>query len=166
MKNNLPGLLLTGPVTLILLLAVLAAYVLLLVIGGRLTGLISLGTGAETRLRRGRLLPVLWGLAATLLVMTLAAVLFKIKALALLGVGVLVVGVVLAGVAVCVAALRVGGRLALELALPGASPVASLLLGVAALLLASFVPVVGWVLVGLLAAGGLGAVLEEMFSRR
>ncbi len=166
MKNNLPGLLLTGPVTLLLLLAVLAAYVLLLVVGGRLTGLVSLGAGAETRLRRGRLLPVLWGLAATLLVMTLAAVLFKIKALTLLGVGLLVVGVVLAGLAVCVAALRVGRRLTVELALPGASPIVSLSLGMSALLLASFVPVVGWVLVGLLAAGGLGAVLEEMFSRR
>lgn len=166
MKGNAPGALLVGPALLLLLLAVLSAYALLLVASGQLNGLVSLGRGAARRLRRGRGLLVFWGLSSALLVVILAVTLFKIKPLALLGLAVLLVGLTLAGLGLCVAALRAGSRLAAELTLPGASPTRNIILGILTLLLASIVPVLGWVVVALLAAGGLGAVLEELFSRR
>ncbi len=110
-------------------------------------------------------MPTLWGLAAALLVLILAAILFKAHALALLGVVVLVSGFVLASLGLGVAALSLGLRLTDALAPMDLETLPALRLGLWTLLLASCVPFLGWVLVLLALASGLGSTLETLLTR-
>jgi len=109
--------------------------------------------------------PTLWGLAAALLVLILCGVLFNIHALALLGVVVLVSGLVLASLGLGVAALSLGLRLTDALGALDVETLPALRLGLWTLLLASCVPFLGWLLVLLTLASGIGATLETLLTR-
>lgn len=124
-----------------------------------------LGERAAARLDGGRIVPTLWGLAAVLLVLFLCGVLFNVHALALLGVVVLVLGLVLASVGLGVVALSLGLHLTDALATMDMEMLPALRLGLWTLLLASGVPFLGWLLVLLALASGMGAILEALVSR-
>ena len=144
----------------------LAVVALVALLVGRLAALTRLGTRAAVRLETSRAIPTLWGLAAGLLVFLLAAVLFNIHALALLGVLVLAAGLALAGLGLAAAALSVGTRLAEALDLLEIDSLGALRLGLWSLGLAAGVPFAGWLLALLLLASGLGAVLETLTVRK
>lgn len=110
-------------------------------------------------------MPTLWGLAAALLVLILCGVLFSRHALALLGVVVLVSGLILASLSLGVAALSLGLRLTDALTMMDMEMLPALRLGLWTLLLASFVPFLGWLLVLLALASGIGATLETLLTR-
>ena len=110
-------------------------------------------------------MPTLWGLAAALLVLILAIVLFKSHALALLGVAVLVSGLVLASLGLGVAALSLGAALTDALSTMDMETLPALRLGLWTLLLASCIPFVGWLLVLPALASGIGATLETLLTR-
>lgn len=132
---------------------------------GRATPLARLAERAAARLDGGRVVPTLWGLAATLLVLILCGVLFNVHALALLGVVVLVSGLVLASLGLGVTALSLGLRLTDALSMMEMEMLPALRLGLWALLLASGIPFVGWLLVLLALASGIGATLETLLTR-
>ena len=117
-------------------------------------------------MEQGRAVPTLWGLAATVFLLALAAVLFSTKVLALLGILVLVAALALAGLGLGVAALGLGQRIQDACGSLTAEPLDGLKLGLWALLLASVLPFAGWLLVGLALAAGIGAVLELLVTRR
>lgn len=110
-------------------------------------------------------MPTLWGLAAALLVLILCGVLFSRHALALLGVAVLASGLTLASLGIGVAALSLGLRLTDALGAMEMETLPALRLGLWTLLLASCVPFVGWLLVLLTLASGVGATLEMLLTR-
>lgn len=118
------------------------------------------------RLEQGRAIQTLWGVAATVFLIALAGVLFSTKVLALLGALVLAACFALAGLGLGVAALGLGRRLQDAAGSLAAEPLDGLKLGLWALLLASLLPFVGWLLVVLALASGIGAVLELLVARR
>ena len=148
------------------LLATLAAFALLSLSLGRAEVLARLGERAASRLEQGRAVPTLWGLAATVFLLALAAVLFSTKVLALLGILILAAALLLAGLGLGVAALGLGQRILDACGSLTAEPLDGLKLGLWALLLASILPFIGWLLAGLALASGIGAVLELLVTRR
>ena len=164
--GNPGGLFFGGPAVVLILLATLASFALLSVSLGRAETLARLGERAASRLDQGRAIPTLWGVAATVFLLALAAVLFSTKVLALLGVLALAVCLGLAGLGLGVAALGLGQRIHDACGSLTSEPHDGLRLGLWALLLASILPFVGWLLVGLALAAGIGAVLELLVSRR
>ena len=132
---------------------------------GRLDALARLGERAAARLERGRTVPTLWGLAAALLVLLLAAILFNIHAVALAGVFVLAAGLALASLGLAAAALPLGQRLRDALGSLDTEALPALRLGLWALALTSAIPFAGWLLVLLTLASGIGAVLETLLTR-
>ena len=150
----------------LLLLAGLSMLGLLALLLGRAVLLVRLGERAVARLDRGRIVLPLWGMAAALLVLILCGVLFNIHVLALLGVVVLVAGLILASLGLGVAALSLGPRLSDALGIMDAETLPALRLGFWTLLLASGVPFIGWLLVLLALASGIGATLETLLTRK
>lgn len=148
------------------MIAALSTLALLALLLGRAAPLARLGERAAARLDGGRVVPTLWGLAAALLVLILCGVLFNIHALALLGVVVLVSGLVLASLGLGVAALSLGLRLTDALGALDVETLPALRLGLWTLLLASCVPFLGWLLVLLALASGIGATLETLLTRK
>ncbi len=110
-------------------------------------------------------MPTLWGVAASLLVLILCGVLFSRHILAIPGVLVLVSGLVLASLGLGVAALSLGLRLTDALTTSDLETLPALRLGLWTLLLASGVPLLGWLLVLLALASGIGATLETLLAR-
>ena len=155
-----------GPAVVLILLATLAALALLCVVVGRGEPLARLGERAAARLDARRAVPTLWGLAAIVFLLALSAVLFSTKALALLGILVLTVSLALAGLGLGAAALGLGQRLQDASGALAAETLDGLKLGIWTLLLASVLPFIGWLLVGLTLASGIGAVLELLVTRR
>ncbi len=156
---------LSGPIVVLLLIAGLSALALLSLLLGRAAPLSALGERAAARLDGGRVLPTVWGMAAALLVLILSSVLFKTHALALLGVIVLLSGLGLASLGTGVAALSLGLRLMDALTTMDMETLPALRLGLWTLLLASCVPFLGWLLVLLVLASGIGAALETLLTR-
>ena len=154
-----------GPAVALLLIAGLCTLGLLALSLGRAAPLARLGERAAARLDGGRIVPTLWGLAAALLVLILCGVLFRAHSLALLGVAVLASGVALASLGLGVAALSLGLRLTDALSTMDMETLPALRLGLWTLLLASAVPFVGWLLVLLALAAGIGATLETLLTR-
>jgi len=154
-----------GPVIVLLLVAGLCALGLLALLLGRAAPLARLGERASARLDGGRVVPTLWGLAAALLVLILCGVLFNRHALALLGLLILVSGLVLASLGTGVAALSLGLRLTDALTTMDMETLPALRLGLWTLLLTSCVPFIGWLLVLLALASGIGATLETLLTR-
>lgn len=123
------------------------------------------GARASARLEQARAVPTLWGLAATLLILILAVVLFQTHVLALLGILVLLIGLALASLGLAAAAMSLGQRLADALATLDTEMLPLLRVGLWTLFLAAFVPFAGWLLVLLSLASGIGAVLETLLTR-
>lgn len=162
-----PGrLLLICPAIVLLLIAGLCALGLLALLFRRAVPLAQFGERAAVRLDSGRVLPTLWGIAAALLVLILSVVLFKTHVLALLGVLVLLSGLALASVGTGVAALSLGLGLTDALTTTDMEMLPALRLGLWTLLLASGVPFLGWLLVLLALASGIGATLETLLTRK
>ena len=113
-----------------------------------------------------RLIPTLWGIAAAVVCIVGAAVLFATKILALLGVAVLSFGLVLASLGLGAAALWLGTRIAEAAGAGELGFLPGLRVGLVSLLLAALLPYVGWLLVLLALAAGIGAVLESLVVRR
>lgn len=132
---------------------------------GRVAPLARLGERAAARLDGGRVVPTLWGLAASLLVLLLCGVLFNVHALAPVGVVVLACGLALASLGLGAASLSLGLRLTDALGAMDMETLPALRLGLWTLLLASGVPFVGWLLVLLALASGVGATLETLLMR-
>ncbi len=155
-----------GPAVIVLFISVLAVLALL-AIGLRFSDpLFRLGLSASERLEPRRLLPILWGLAFGVLIVVLMGIFFGGHSTAVLGLIVLVSGLFLVAMGLAAAALNFGREL--SQGVDGADPdnLTSLRLGLTAFFFASFVPVVGWIIVLLYAAAGTGVVLETLFSRR
>lgn len=148
-----------------LLIAGLATLGLLALLLGRAAPLARLGERAAARLDSGRAVPTLWGMAAALLILILCGVLFNIHVVALLGVIALVAGLVLASLGTGVAALSLGLRLTDALGALDTEMLPALRLGLWTLLLASCIPLLGWLLVLLAVASGIGAALEALLAR-
>ncbi len=149
-----------------ILLSGLATLALLAVAFGRTEPLARLGERAGARLDGGRAVPTLWGLAACVFFLLASAVLFSTKILALLGLLVLLVALVLASLGLGVAALSLGLRLAEAGGSFETDALTALRLGLWTLFLASFLPFLGWLLVLLALASGVGATLETLVARR
>lgn len=166
-ENETVRLFLSGPLMLLFFLSCLVVTALLATGIGWGEKLAGLSTRAAERLERGRLIPTLWGLSGALLVFAAAGVLINIKPLALFGLVLGLAGLALAGLGLGAASLMVGRDLlrALE-AEETVDPLVRLRLGLAALFCAAFLPFVGWILVLLAAAAGIGAVLEALLPAR
>lgn len=132
----------------------------------RLGALVVLVERAARRLERGRVVPTLWGFSAGLLVLILTASLFRFPALALLGIVVAALGLILVGLGVGAAAVVLGRDLLGALGSEDGDPASCMRFGFAALFYTVFLPVIGWLLVGLAVAAGTGAVLEAALVRR
>lgn len=166
MNQETLRLFLAGPLILLFVVSCLATTALAAAGTGRVRALAALEARAVGRLERGRALPTLWGLSAGVLLFTGGAVLSNRPALALLGVLVLLAGLVLAGLGVGAASIVLGRALLGALDPAVTSTLACLRIGLGVFFGAAFLPFVGWALVGLAAASGLGALLEALFERR
>lgn len=154
-----------GPGVVVLLIACLCLLLVLAALWNRGEPLARLAARASARLDQNRLLPTLWGLAASVLLFVLTAVLFSAKLLALLGFVPLLAGLALAALGLGAAALGLGQRL---LEIGGAGEIdtlPALRLGLWSLLLSAAVPFAGWLLVLLVLASGIGVVLETLLAR-
>lgn len=148
------------------MLSGLVSLALLAVTFGRTEPLAGLGQRAAARLEQGRAVPTLWGLAATVFLLAASAVLFSTKVLDLLGVILLTVGLAFVSLGLGVAAMSLGTRLLDALGTLETETLPALRLGLWTLFLASFLPFLGWLLVLLCIASGVGALLETLTMRR
>ena len=155
----------SGPAVLLILLSVLAALTLLATFFQKTDLAVSLAERAARRLDQGRAIPTLWGVAATALCLVGMAVLFSTKVLALLGVLVLATGLALASLGTATVAVWLGGKIAEAAGSLDTNTLSCLRLGLWTLLSASMLPYVGWLLVLLGLASGVGAVLETLVTR-
>ncbi|MBV9851407.1 MAG: hypothetical protein JO250_17195 [Armatimonadetes bacterium] len=160
------GLYVSGPAIFLFFLVCLAALVVIFWGVRRQEALVILGERARRRLDQGRALPTLWGLSAGVLVVAASALLMGTHVLALVGVLLLAAGFGLSGAGLAVAAWAVGDDLAVVLGGDEGDTLSSLRLGLWALFLTSWLPVIGWVAALLAVAGGAGAVLEALLTRR
>ena len=165
MNGQILRLLLTGPVVVTILVSFLSSTALIGTVLGRLMHLTALGRRATRRLSYGRGGVLLWGAAAGILTVIVAAILFSTKVLALLGLLVLLTGLTLAGLGLGVGAAHVGHTLASSLGHPDSPPLLALPLGIAAFFFTAFLPVVGWFLVVLAVLAGIGATLDTLIRR-
>ena len=149
----------------LILLSGLAALILLAVLFRRADPLARFAERASARLDQGRVVPTLWGLAASLFLFLACAALFATKILALLGLLLLTADLALVGLGLGVAALSLGLRLAEAGGAFETHTLTALRLGLWTLFLASFLPFVGWLLVILALASGIGAILELVTVR-
>ena len=121
---------------------------------------------SASRLEGRRLVPTLWGIAAAIVCVAAAALLISTKILALLGVFVLGLGLVAASLGLGAAALWLGRRIAEAADTGELGSLSGLRVGLFSLLLASLLPYVGWILVLVALAAGIGSVLECLVVRR
>lgn len=156
----------SGPAILLILLSVLASVSVLAAFFQRVDICLLLVERSAARLEGRRLIPTLWGIAAAIVCVVAAALLISTKTLALLGVVVLSLGLVAASLGLGAAALWLGTRIFDISETSELSSLSSLKLGLITLFLASFLPYVGWLLVLLALASGIGAVLEYLVVRR
>jgi len=109
---------------------------------------------------------MLWGIAAAIVCVVAAALLISTKILALLGVLVLGIGLVLASLGLGATALWLGTKIVEAGQSTEIGTLPALKSGATALLLAALLPYVGWLLVLLALAVGIGAVLESLAVRK
>ncbi len=152
-----------GPALVLFLITCLAVLGLLAALLGRVPPALHGGERAAERLARGGAALPLWGLAAALFGLGLAAVLVNIHPIALLGVLVFAAVLCLGALGLGVAAQSLGGKLGDGVG--ELSAFADLRRGLWVLLLSAAVPFVGWLLVLLALAAGVGAVLDTLVTR-
>lgn len=157
------SLFLSGPGVVLVFAASLALVSLVAVAAGRMDSLAALGERAGRRLERGRLLPTLWGIAGAVLLIAASAVLGHVKLLSALFP---LVALVLLGMGTGAAALALGRDLTRAFGSLDADALPCLRLGLTVLFLATIVPFLGWLVVLLFLASGLGAIIECLLVRR
>ena len=157
------SLFLSGPAVVLFLSACLALVALLAIAAGRLDGLAAFGQRASGRLKRWNPLSALWGIAGAVLLVAASAALGHFKPLALL---VPLVAFGLLGIGTGVAALALGRELLGAFGSLDGDLLPRLRLGLTVLVLAAVVPFLGWLVVLLFVASGLGAVIECLLVRR
>jgi hypothetical protein len=155
-----------GPFTLLTLICFLAMVAVIAAGLGRLEGLTGLGTRAARRLEQGFVVPTLWGICALLVIFALTAVLFATKVLGFLGLIVILLAFCFTGLGTAVAGAVYGRGLAVNLGSLETDDLANMRLGLWILFLASVIPFVGWLFVFLAVAGGLGAVLQSLSTKK
>ncbi len=157
------SLFLSGPGVVLIFAASLALVSLVAISAGRLDHLVAFGQRASGRLKRWRPLSALWGIAGAVLLAAASALLGHVKPLALL---VPLAALALMGVGVGVAALALGRDLIGACGSLDGDLLPRLRLGLTVLFLASIVPFLGWLVVLLFLASGLGAIIECLLVRR
>lgn len=162
---NLIRLLLTGPLISVFFASCYAVLIAAFGMAGRSSNLADFTDSCAERMSHGRSLQSLWGLALVFLVVFAAILLIKTKVLALLGIAFLVAGCAIVGAGYAAAAIHLGGQGAKR---PGDSHRLDVELprGLWVLTGASVVPVAGWIVAILAALAGVGAVAEQLVSRR
>lgn len=161
----------SGPFVVLCLIGCLGCTAIVSGFSGRLPRLTRLIDRASLRLesRRRRGFSILWGVSAMLMLLVVGGALMSVKSIALLGVLVSGTALVLGGIGTAAAALALGRGFGDGLDGDdgvSASPTARLVLGLATLLAAVFVPFAGWLLGSVGVAAGVGAVLDVLFARR
>lgn len=156
----------SGPAVLLILISILASLTLFAVFQQRIEIGLGLLERSAQRLEGRCLVPMLWGIAAAIVCVVAAALLISTKILALLGVLVLGTGLVLASLGLGAAALWLGTKISTVMGMSEHTSLPHLKLGLASMLLAALLPYVGWLLVLLALAAGIGAVLENLAVRR
>ncbi len=159
------GLFVSGPAMVLLALAPLAAVAAVLAIVGRLDSVVAAALGAQERLRRSWIIPVAWGLSASVLVIAASVVLLKTKVLALAAVALLAAGMILLGLGVAAGALSIGGRILEATGEYERPPLDHLRTGLWTLLVSAVCPLLGWLAAMVAAFAGIGAVLETIVTR-
>jgi len=154
-----------GPIVLLLSLAAVALVYLILAAFRKQDGLMALVQSASLVAGKGRFLTTLWGVLAEILVIAGGSIIAKVPQAGLLVVLVFFVAFALAGLGLCVGAEVAGRRLHGELAGGEVSPLKALGIGLQVLTLAAAIPVVGWIVVGLMAANGVGSILTASTTR-
>jgi len=148
------------------LISVLASLTLFAAFLQRIEIGLRLVERSAQRLEGRRLVPMLWGIAAAIVCVVAAALLISTKILALLGVLVLGIGLVLASLGLGATALWLGTKIVEAGQSTEIGTLPALKSGATALLLAALLPYVGWLLVLLALAVGIGAVLESLAVRK
>lgn len=157
---------LVGPEVVVLTIALFAIVVLCAVAFGRIQSLGKLLEDGADRLNVRRVVPMLWGLAATVLIFLLSLTLIQTKVLGLLGVVVFVFGLVLWSIGMGIAAIWAGSNWLTALEVGDEPATRSITWGSIGLLLGSCVPVVGWIVVVGIWASGFGTLLELVVARK
>jgi len=154
-----------GPIVMLLSLAAVALVYLLLAAFRKQDSLIALSQSAELLASKGKVLNTLWGVLAEILLIAGGSIIAKVPPAGLLVVLVFFFALTLAGLGLCVSAEVAGRRLHGELAGGEVSPLKALGIGLQVFALAAAIPVVGWIVVGLLAANGVGSILTASTTR-
>ncbi len=161
-----PGLLLVAPALFLVLLGGLSVVLLAAWSLRRQDAFFALGERARRRLDRGRVLPLLWGLSAGILIVAAGTLLIKSHVLALFGFLLWAAGLCLAGGGLTVTAWAMGEDLGRVGGGGEETALTSLRLGLWSLFLATWLPFVGPAAVLLAGATGLGALLEILLTRK
>lgn len=150
-----------GPFVLLLALAAAAVFTITVSAVQRHNGLIALLAAASRRMDGRTVLYTVWGVLGEVLLVSLAALLSK--RIGLLAVIVVLTAIGILGFGAVVAAVSAGRRL--RLALPDAetaTTTGALATGLALFFVAVAFPVAGWIVVGLSALTGAGALFAAV----
>jgi hypothetical protein len=160
------GAILSGPLVLLVCLAALAVLYLIAASVRRQEWLVGLAQSASVEVGRGKVVYTLWGILAEILLISAGLLLTKVPQAGLLVVLVWFFALALAGLGAGVAAFVAGRRLHAELAGGEITPLSALGIGLRVLFTASALPFIGWIVVLLLMAHGIGAVLTASAQGR
>lgn len=165
-SGDMVRLFLAGPTIFAVLLAVLAVVALLGMAVGRLDRLVAIALAGARRLDSGKVVPGLWGVCAALILFALIVILFATKVLGLLGALLFLIALSLAALGLAASAVACGRAVHGESATLDLDDLAHLRTGLWLLFFASILPVLGWLVVLLAIACGLGGVVQTLFARR
>jgi hypothetical protein len=155
-----------GPIVLLLSLAAVAVVYLILASFRKQDGLMALVQSAGPVASQGKFLNTLWGIFAEILLLAAGSIVAKLPHAGLLVVLIFLSAFVLAGLGLCVSAEVAGRRLHSELAGGEVSPLKAVGIGLQVFTFAAAVPVLGWIVVILLATNGVGSILSATTSRQ
>ena len=120
---------------------------------------------SEDRLGRSWRLPVVWGLAALVLVLSAVILLMKVHAFPVLTILLALGGVTILGLGTVSGAMAIGGRIQEAAGDFDRPPLDRLKTGLILLTAASVFPFIGWFTLILAALAGTGAVSESLTTR-
>lgn len=158
------GYVVAGPMVLLLWLASMAVVYLIAASFRKQDGILTLAESAVVEAGSGKVVNTLWGLIAEILIVSAGLMMAKVPQAALLTVLLFVAAMALAGFGAMVSARVAGRRLHAELAGGEVSDLGALSIGLRLLFLATALPVVGWIVVILVTANGVGSILTASSS--
>ena len=159
------GVMAVGPAVLIACLAAMAAVYVIAAAFRRHEWIVATALLATDEAARGKFINTLWGLLAEILLICAGLVFARFHA-NLLMLLVWLAALALAGLGACGSAESTGRRFHGELAGGEVSPLTALGLGLRILAAAAAMPILGWIVVGLMAANGVGSILTTASSSR